>query len=900
MSTIVPSERSSRPAGPCTRAVRRAEVRPVVAPEPQRTRPEAPSDGWWLQPRPRLLRRLGAASERGTTLVVAPAGSGKSVLVGQWATTARDFRVATVTFDRDDDRGSVGRAIVHALRDLGALGAGGEAAARLEAGGLEAAGSVFATIASLTAPDERPLLVFDGLDAPRSERLRRQLVSLVAQMPPQLRVVVVARARPSLPGPRGVRAVQLGEIELAFTRDEARLLVQGLAGISLSPSQLSRLLDLTRGWAAGLKLAALGLRDAAVDTEVFVDAFGGADRAVRSYLVDEVLDPLDRELRWFLVRTAVLDRMSPSLCVALTGVQNSQALLESIERRGLFVRRMTASGEWFEHHPMFRDVLRRELRTVEPQIEEELLGRAAAWYGARGEIIPAARYLIEAQRWDALLEHAERHGRALLERGDGETVVRWLDAIPSGGHPGSLRLQVRRAYLLATTGDRYRAEDALRALARADRSSATNAMVAVLRATTVDAGASPEEAIDAADQAMHALDAVEPAAVPNVFGVTDHTTLRVMVANAQARALWYLGDVDASRQLLMTASRLRGYTPWLVQAKGTLALIEAWEGDLRVARQRALDAVVLAARTGLRRHPATVDARVAMAHVARERGRLHTATRLLDEADTLAGRHRHGALRTLVVVERGLVDLAQGASEHGLAEIQRLRAEGDYAASAGLERRLRAVESRLLVAAGHPGRARRCLDVDEHDSLPDELAPAAIEAAVADRDLTLARQFLDRWTVTRRSRARLERELWASVLDAEDGDRRSAVRRVVGVLAEAREEGHERLFLDPGRPVERVLRLVGHASPRSTFVRHLVESSQPANPAAVRASSLVLSDREREIARFLPTPLTSTEIAAQLYISLNTLKTHLRSIYRKLGVQSRDAASKRAQELGLA
>ncbi len=867
MSTTVPSEHSFHVPAPCARALRRSDLRPVDPLEADHGLMVPHADGWWLQPRPRLLRRIRGACEGGTALVIAPAGCGKSVLLDQLVASMRDVPVVLVKFDRDDDAVTARAAVARAVQDLD-----GHATS---------------------------LLVVDGADAPRSACARAEVVSLVAQIPPTVRLVVAARTRIAVDGPRIARAVRLGEIELAFTRDEARLLVQALAGTELSAPNLTRLLDRTRGWAAGVKLAAVGLRDSTVDPADYVEGFGGGDLAVREYLEEEVLDALDPELRQFLARTAVLDRMSPSLCVALTGLPASEAFLDSVEHRGLFVRRITASREWFEYHPMFRDVLRRGLRVDEPHLEAELLERAAAWHGSRGEVVPAAQYLIEAERWDALLDHADRHGRTMLEQGEGEVLVRWLEAIPSRAHADS-SLQLRRAYLLATAGEAYRAEEALRTLSQEHHSEATQAVVAALRATSVDAGTDPHDAIDAADEAVHALDRLAPADVPDLFGLTDHSTLRLMATNARARALWYQGDIEASRRVLKEALRLRGYTPWHVQTKGTLALVEAWDGNLRVARQRALDAVVDAARAGLRRHPTTLEARVAMAHVARERGRLQTAARLLDEVDALTSKGRYGALRALVVVERGMVDLAQGRSEHGLAQIQQLRADGEYAPSTGVERRLRAVESRLLVAAGHPARARRCLDVDGDEAIPEELAPAAIEAAVADRDLVLAREYLDRWTVTRRSRARLEHQLWESVLDAETGDRRAAVRRVSSVLSEAREEGHERLFLDPGRPVERVLRLVGHTSPPTSFVRHLVDAIQPAPLDGAREPLGALSDREREIARFLPTPLTSTEIAGQLYISLNTLKTHLRSIYRKLGVQSRDAASKRAQELGLA
>jgi LuxR family maltose regulon positive regulatory protein len=295
-----------------------------------------------------------------------------------------------------------------------------------------------------------------------------------------------------------------------------------------------------------------------------------------------------------------------------------------------------------------------------------------------------------------------------------------------------------------------------------------------------------------------------------------------------------------------------------------------------------------------------IDARLASACVCRERGELRRADEHLTEAYAIATRTRRPIALAIHALERALWYLAAGHPQRGIAVIDRVRLGGEPSPPPMIERRLRAVEVKLLLALGDAEGARSTLEAGIRASRL-ELPEASVHVAVAGHDLDSARIELDRWHLDDGAdpRARLERELWATHIEYQTGNRRLALRRASALVSEAEVEGHVRLFLDAGPPAVRLLHALNRTA-STPYLSRLVRCAGPGAPTRSSAASTGLSRRELEIVRYLPTPLSSAEIAAQLYISLNTLKTHLRTIYRKLGVEGRAQAIHRAEILGIA
>jgi LuxR family maltose regulon positive regulatory protein len=305
----------------------------------------------------------------------------------------------------------------------------------------------------------------------------------------------------------------------------------------------------------------------------------------------------------------------------------------------------------------------------------------------------------------------------------------------------------------------------------------------------------------------------------------------------------------------------------------------------------------VAGRAGLIDLPAILDAHLAAAHVLRERNDLPGAAARLDEAESVARRHPRPMAFARYAVERSLWQLASGQPELGLAEIDRGRASGESLLSQAVMEWLRVAEARILLAMGDIERTEAIIAASGLCPLSPELNCVGVRAALAQHDLDLARSRLEAWPQAgAETRGQLQRSLCAAIVDFEAGDRSQAVQQAADVLRGAEQEGHVRLFLDAGRPAERLLRALVHTS-SSPYARYILTS---AHNSLAEEATLGLSKRELEVVRYLPTPLSSTEIASRLYISLNTLKTHLRTIYGKLGVQGRRDAIERVEDLGIA
>lgn len=851
--------------------------------------------------RQRLLDELGEAMEHGSTVLTAPAGFGKTILLDQW--TAQDHRrpIGRVNLHRRDDARQVAGGLIAVLQRVGATIGPDTVPPLHDAPRL---GDVFTSslLADLESAGDL-VVVVDALDAPANPGLVQELDALVRHAPRQVHFAVARRSQwptarhpPRFPS---ATPFQLGEDDLAFRPAEARQLIEEVANRHLTDEQLHTLMARTRGWPVALQLAAIALRHAA-DVDALVRNFGRDDRYLRGYLDEEVISRQPAAVRDFITRTSVLHELSGSLCDEVTGRGDGAAMLRNLVRQGLFVRCVGPGADRFSYHPLFRDRLRHELRHSRPGVEAAYLGAAARWHLARDDPVAAARYLIEAGDWRELVSVIDRAGRQSFESGTIARLSHWLSAVPGSRRPGRNDLLLRHAYLDTLLGDTRRAEQTLRDLDRPTLSPGQEVITEAVRAMGVWWGAPEQPAITHADTALDLLGTLDATDLPDVLGLTSGAILQLVTRSSRARALWHLGDVAASRRsLTQLVERRDAYPPWRAQLSGALALLQAWAGNLRAAEEQARHALGIAARARLLGHPATLDARLALAHVARERALLGRATAHLDDVETIAGRNRRPVARAIHAIERSLVHLAAGHPERGIAEIHRHRTSGDPPAPPLVSRRRRAVEARLLVACGDAARARALIDAERGAEAID-LAVAGAHAAVAQGDLGASRSYLDHATIAgAEPHDLLEHRLWRAVVDLRGGDRHRALAQASAIVADAEPERYVRLFLDGGQPGEQLLRALLHSKP-TPYVHRIVQAATPRKRASNGHENGDLSDRELEVVRYLPTPLSSAEIAAQLYIALTTLKTHLRSIYRKLGVTGRRDAAARAQELGLA
>ena len=422
-------------------------------------------------PRPRLAQRLDEGLGQGLILVCAPAGSGKTVLLADWARLGRP-PAAWLSLDAGDN--DPARFWRHALAALDHVCPGiSERVSPLlgPPAPVSFEGLATALINELAAgpgAGERPL-VLDDYHLIGSQPAHASLGFLLEHRPPALSVVLASRADPPLPLARLRARGQLAELraaELRFTIGEAAAMLREAAGADLPDPAVAVLADRTEGWAAGLQLAALSLRGQA-DVAGFVSAFTGSNRYVLDFLAEEVLERQSEQVRAFLLETSVLERLSGPLCDAVTGRTGSQALLEQVERAGLFLVPLDEVRGWWRYHHLFADLLRARLQQV-PGRAAQLHRNAATWYEEHGLADDAIGHAVAAgeMTWAARL--IEQHFDAVYYwRGEGATIQRWLSALPADLVRSRPRLLLVQALVAATSGNLGAVEPLLDAAERA-------------------------------------------------------------------------------------------------------------------------------------------------------------------------------------------------------------------------------------------------------------------------------------------------------------------------------------------------------------------------------------------------------------------------------------------------
>src|SRR5215204_2704697 len=389
-----------------------------------------------LVARPRLIAKLEREVGRKLTLISAPAGFGKTTLLGEWVAGRSDERsVAWVSVDEaDNDPARFLSYLVAALRSIEEeIGEG--VLSSLRAPGSPPVGALTGALINELADIPANLaIVLDDYHLIDSDHVNGIVSFLLERLPSNVHLVIASRIDPPLPLARLRARGQITEInatDLFFTREEAVAFMKDTMGLNLSDKDVGALEERTEGWIAGLQLAALSMRDRK-DIPGFVRSFSGSHRDVLDYLADEVLGRQPERVRQFLLETSIADHLSGALCDALTGRSDGQDMLERLEKDNLFVVALDDERGWYRYHHLFADFLRGRLKRENPEGLSESHLRAAAWYEREGWAPEAVEHALAAgeDEWAARL--IEQHALELVLRGRGATMDRWLAALPAG------------------------------------------------------------------------------------------------------------------------------------------------------------------------------------------------------------------------------------------------------------------------------------------------------------------------------------------------------------------------------------------------------------------------------------------------------------------------------------
>jgi LuxR family maltose regulon positive regulatory protein len=852
--------------------------------------------------RPALRRRLDEALVRPLTLIVAPAGAGKSVLLTQWASTHPDLAFVWMELaPSDDDPVRFSQRLLHALVAVNPDAAELGSMVSVHGGGLGS--PLLEDVVSNLAGFPETVIVLDDLHQLSNAALVADLGHLVALLPDNVHLVLSTRVDPpiALSRHRLLRGLtEIRQAELAFDRADSSRLLERITGRTLAPDQVEALVNRTEGWAAGLQLAGMMLRLHG-DSDRFIAEFSGSDRLIADYLSEEVLEALPEPRRQLLLHVSVLDEMCADLVSRLTDEPGAQLLLEDLERESMFLVPLDDHRGWFRFHHLFRDLLRFRLRAEDPGAEARLLGQAADWHLRRGEVSPAVEYLTRAQRWQDALDLIMARGSEVFERGQMATVIRWIDDVPENARSARRDISLLHGVLKGAEGQAPGAEDVLRRVVADPAASAgERACAQVFLASLVQWRPNPDTSIDMAVRALDMLGGVDHDEIPNLMNLSDPQSLETMALISGGRAHFLAGHMEQAREWLDRGLTSAGaaYSVWRVSGLGSLSLLEAWSGRVERAEALADEALAIARDVGTLSHPSTADAYLASSLAALERGEPRRAALSLREGTLRAEANRRTPLIWVARLQAALLQAADGHPDVAGTTIHAARHETGAPPPPVVADRLVALQSRLLRSAGSPDEAWRFLKDTDLDT--PSLALEATACALALGHLDWARKILDGAPSLGAAQPlpRVERLVLSAWLASAEGSPQHAREPLSEAVDVAERHGLVEAFVRGGPAVVRLVAEL--ADDRSAFREAvLARARQAIAPAAGGDLADPLTDRELEILSYLPSRSTNTELAEQCFVSVNTIKTHMAHIYRKLEVANRNDAIVRARELGL-
>jgi LuxR family maltose regulon positive regulatory protein len=903
--------------------------------------------------RERLLRQLDAALSRRLTLLSAAAGFGKTTLLSAWVASLSselrvksselprpgltlnsqlltlNFRVAWLSLDEgDNDRTRFWAYFIAALQKLHPdLGAHALTVLRTHQ---PLPSEAFLTILlnEITVWPDSFTVVLDDYHVIHTQAIHHALTFLIDHAPPRMHVVIAGRADPPLPLARWRARSQLTELrsaDLHFTAEEAGLFLNQGMGLDLSADVITVLETRAEGWIAGLQLAALSLQGQR-DVSQFISTFRGSQRFIMDYLTEEVLDRQPRAVREFLLQTSILERLTAPLCDALTQDNNAQALLTAIERANLFLVPLDDERRWYRYHQLFADLLRHHL-AAQPERVAELHRRAAQWFEQNGLTAEAVHHALAIADWEHAANLIEALVRGPILDSEWETTLGWIAALPDGVVRTRPRLCLALARALMLLDRFAEAETRLQdAELHAGADANLRSEILVVRVSIASLRGDTERAIELGRQALESVpednrflrgmlgvslgatyrNLGNTAAAYAVFSEAttmersgNHIIVTVMALYYVARLKMMEGRLRAAEGIVRQALSLATMGEDVLLPIGGLPLTGAarvyyqWN-HLPAAMAYAMRAIEVCrdwwARTGL------IEAHLILARVQRAQGEVSGMFEHLGNAEQLARVQNILAMRALVGAAQAQHQIALHGPDGAAAWAEERRAELRSAERLAYERfEEYAVLVRWLIAqarADSPG--KECW-LQEASDLLARLLPGAETNELNGHRVELLM-------------------LQAHACHVQ-GDAAQALTLLTRSLALAEPEGYIRLFVDEGEPMRLQIadcRLQIQAQKRAagskksqhllTYLDRLLAAFPKSSAASAPQSEMViepLSEREQEVLRLLAAGRSTAQIAAELVITVGTVRNHLKSIFGKLEAHSRLQAVERARILNL-
>jgi len=900
--------------------------------------------------RPRLIERFDEGINRKLTLISAPAGFGKSTLVTEWIDSKGDnalspFCVAWVSLDENDnDPVCFLTYLVEALHRMkgtkNQIGAG--ALAMLRSPQPPPSETVLtALINEIASLECKIFLVLDDYHLIDAQPVHDALTFLLENLPPQLHLIIATREDPLLPLSRLRVRNQIAELratDLRFTPAEAADFLNQVMGLDLSADEISALEARTEGWIAGLQLAAISLQGQA-DTSQQIRSFTGSNRLVLDYLIEEVLSQQTEAIQDFLLQTAILDRLSGDLCAAVTGQESAHKILETLERANLFIIPLDSECRWYRYHHLFSDLLRQRLNQNLSDLVSTLHRNAGKWYENQGFVTDALQHIFAIGDYTWAAQIVESIGSDIIwKEGQWQRLYRWMENFPKNVVHSRPELCLISAWLIESSGSPEPFEPFLESVETYLASQKGDTNNRVLNSVGKTDARSSIMSKDAGSMLAEiaTIRGVNAARSGDLTRSSEQYTLALEVVPddnqfLRARAIAGLAEIHFFRGEIIDAQRLYaesratsiadGYVHWassivlsrladtqmrlgqLHQALNTYQQMQQvfntqGEQNFSIAGYayvgigqidyawNNLDKSIEQLRKGIDFGKKAANSRIlflghlALARALQAQGDAVEAINSMREAVRVWQQYNLSRWELLPsvaayqawlsLVQGDIESAAQWAQEKGLDPQGELvyQYEGDFI-----------ILARLLIAQGNVDKAM-------------ELLQRLLESAERGGRIAHCIEILSLQAISLNAQGKNDRAF--SVLGK--------------ALAMAKPGGFVRVFIDEGPRMARLLYVALSQGVATDYVQRLLVAFPEVEPEHIVQPKMQssddewiepLSERELEILQLISDGLTNKEIASQLYLSLNTVKAHTRTIYSKLGVNSRTQASARARVLGL-
>lgn len=870
------------------------------------TKLHPPTAGNWVQ-RASLLERLQAGLCGKATIISAPPGFGKTTLLAAWIASHPENRVAWVALDEDDNDSARFFAYLAASLRTVEPDSVSTLDSTLEAGSANPRELTVALLHDLAECSSKSVvLVLDDYHHITQQPIHDAVAYLIDHLPRSIHLVFISRADPPLPLGRWRARGQLTEIradDLRFSEAEAAQFLNQTMGLSLSAEDIRTLEARTEGWVAGLQLAALSLQKSANPREA-IAAFAGSHRFIADYLTDEVLARQPEALREFLLKTSILERFNAPLCNAVLDVNHAEVTLTELERANLFLIPLDSESNWHRYHHLFADLLRRRLAQAHPNEIPELHRRAAEWFEQNGLPLEAVRHWLAADAPERVAALVERILSQTWGRAEIHGLVTRVEALPEdilAQHPALTAFLAWTWFWLG-----YDTARILPLLERAERNLKDEPQARhargrfqVIRSYFARAGRNDSpEALALAEQALTQLS--EDDLLWRGFAQLN------IAASAHSMGLG-LAKAEQAYTETMHLCRAAGdlTTAWIAECARVQVVRES--GDLQRAltlNRQLLDALESRGAPAMVRAWAHVNQAGLMYEVNDLKSAWREANIAL-ELEQQAGGVPDVSLRLYDVLPKlealnGNTASARKMADDLMASMQRGGITNAIDRARGLHAELM---FRLKDWAAFDSYARAYRPPKQPLFFPYRL-----ETLLQIR--YLARQ--KAWAESRRlmqEQVRLAREagyveyemelhIVGALMEQAAGNPSSAIKMLERALEIGKAGGYVRAFLDEGEEM-RALLTQFQKSRRDEFAANLLAAF--GKPVHIDQSSLIepLTEREMDVLKLIAEGFSNPEIAEKLYLSVGTVKTHVKHIYGKLGVDDRVKAASKARELGL-